>query len=125
VTSVADRLRELADRLPTGGSLTLTRDALLELAAVENGQVEAVAAADLNVAELAARSAVARAPSATGVSGGTSMAPTSSTVAIGGSRRRRWTPSLLGSVDNLRSRSLDSARGARSGPPSDCALWLA
>ncbi len=53
--NLADRLRELADRLPTGGSLTLTRDALLELAAVGNGQLEAEAVADLNVAELADR----------------------------------------------------------------------
>ncbi len=53
--NLADRLRELADRLPTGGSLTLTRDALLELAGVGNGQLEAGAVADLNVAALAAR----------------------------------------------------------------------
>jgi excisionase family DNA binding protein len=53
--SLAERLRDLAERLPSGGSLTLTRDAILELAAVESGHAETVAAADLTVAELAAR----------------------------------------------------------------------
>ncbi len=54
--SVADRLRELAERLPSGGSLTLTREGLLELAAVDGGQTEQPAArADFTVAELATR----------------------------------------------------------------------
>jgi len=34
VTSLADRLRELAERLPPGAAVTLTRDGLLELDAV-------------------------------------------------------------------------------------------
>ncbi len=54
--SLADRLRALADRLPPGGSLTLTRDGLLNLAASDGGQAdEAAAPADLTVADLAAR----------------------------------------------------------------------
>ena len=54
--SVADRLRELAERLPPGGSLTLTRAGLLELAAVADGQADPAAArADFTVAEVAAR----------------------------------------------------------------------
>ncbi len=54
--SLADRLRELAERLPPGGSLTLTRDGLLSLVASEGGQADqATAPADLTVAELAAR----------------------------------------------------------------------
>jgi len=54
--SLADRLRELAERLPPGGSLTLTRDGLLNLAASDGGQADRAAArADLTVAELAAR----------------------------------------------------------------------
>ncbi len=51
-----DRLRELAERLPPGGSLTLTRAGLLELAAVDGGQADQVAPQpDFTVAELAAR----------------------------------------------------------------------
>lgn len=51
-----DRLRELAERLPSGGSVTLTRDALLELAAGGDGRTAHNASqADLTVAELAAR----------------------------------------------------------------------
>ena|SRR2546422_821619 len=54
--TLADRLRELAERLPPGGSLTLTRDGLLDLAAVDGGQADQPAAqADFTVAELAAR----------------------------------------------------------------------
>ena len=54
--TLADRLRELAERLPPGGSLTLTRDGLLDLAALDGGQDDqAAAGADLTVAELAAR----------------------------------------------------------------------
>lgn len=54
--SVADRLRELAERLPPGASLTLTRGGLLELAAVDGGKVEQAAPqADFTVRELAVR----------------------------------------------------------------------
>lgn len=54
--SLSDRLRELADRLPPGGSLTLTRDGLLELA--EGDEVppgEPTPGADFTIAELAER----------------------------------------------------------------------
>jgi excisionase family DNA binding protein len=53
--SVGDRLRELAERLPPGGSLTLTREGLLELAADEGQTEQRAARADFTVAELAAR----------------------------------------------------------------------
>ena len=54
--SVADRLRELAECLPPGASLTLTRGGLLELAAVDGGKVEQAAPqADFTVGELALR----------------------------------------------------------------------
>jgi len=54
--TLADRLRELAERLPPGGSLTLTRDGLLNLAALDGGQAdEAAVPADFTVAELATR----------------------------------------------------------------------
>ncbi len=54
--NLADRLRQLAERLPPGGSLTLTRAGLLELAAVDEGELDQPAArADFTVAELAAR----------------------------------------------------------------------
>ena len=54
---VTDRLRELAERLPPGGSLTLTRDALLDLAAAESGDRSdhANAPPELTVPELAGR----------------------------------------------------------------------
>ena len=54
--SLADRLRALAERLPPGGSLTLTKDGLLNLAASDGGQADQAAVpADFTVAELAAR----------------------------------------------------------------------
>lgn len=54
--SPGDRLRELAERLPLGGSLTLTRDGLLELAAGDEGQPDqGTARAEFTAAELAAR----------------------------------------------------------------------
>ncbi len=54
--SVANRLRELAERLPLGASLTLTRDGLLELAAEEDGDDACkTPQADLTVGELTAR----------------------------------------------------------------------
>ena len=54
--NLADRLRELAERLPPGGLLTLTRDGLLALAAGGDGQAShAVLQADVTVAELATR----------------------------------------------------------------------
>jgi hypothetical protein len=54
--SLAQRLRELAERLPPGGSLTLTQAGLLELAAVADGQADrATACGDFRVTELAAR----------------------------------------------------------------------
>lgn len=53
---LANRLRELAERLPRGGFLTLTRDGLLELAAADGGQDDQpLTPADLTIAELAAR----------------------------------------------------------------------
>src|SRR3989441_2894000 len=56
VTPVADRLRELAECLPPGASVTLTRDGLLELAAVAGGRVQETAPqADFTVGELALR----------------------------------------------------------------------
>ncbi len=39
MTSIADRLRELAEGLPHGGSSVLTREALLDLAAIRNRAV--------------------------------------------------------------------------------------
>ena len=54
--NLADRLRQLAEHLPPGGSVTLTRAGLLELAAVDGGQADQAAApADFTVAELATR----------------------------------------------------------------------
>jgi hypothetical protein len=54
--SLADRLRELAERLPPGGSLTLTQAGLLELAAMADGQADrTTAGGDLRVTDLAAR----------------------------------------------------------------------
>jgi hypothetical protein len=54
--SLAKRLRELAEHLPPGGSLTITRDALLGLAAGASSRSErAVAPPDLTVAELSGR----------------------------------------------------------------------
>jgi hypothetical protein len=55
--SLAERLRDLADQLPSGGSLTLTRDALLELVAAESaGRSDlAIALPELTVPELAGR----------------------------------------------------------------------
>jgi excisionase family DNA binding protein len=53
--SVGDRLRELAERMPPGGSLNLTREALLELAADDGQFAQPAVRADATVAELAAR----------------------------------------------------------------------
>jgi len=54
--NLADRLRELADRLPPGGSLVLTREGLLDLAAMNGDQADhAAATAGFTVAELATR----------------------------------------------------------------------
>lgn len=53
--SVADRLRELAERLPPGGSLVLTREGLLELAVDSGHADQAAARAELTVGELATR----------------------------------------------------------------------
>jgi excisionase family DNA binding protein len=53
--SVGDRLRELAERLPPGGSLTLTREGLLDLAADGSQTEQRAARAEFTVAELAAR----------------------------------------------------------------------
>jgi len=54
--SLADRLRDLAERLPAGSSLTLTRDGLLNLAASDGGQADQAAVPpDFTVVELAAR----------------------------------------------------------------------
>jgi hypothetical protein len=51
-----DRLRELAERLPPGGSVTLTRDDLLDLAVRDEGQPgQPASGADLTIAELAGR----------------------------------------------------------------------
>jgi helix-turn-helix protein len=54
--SLADRLRNLAERLPPGGSLTLTRDGLLQLADVTDDPLDQTAvSADFTIADLAAR----------------------------------------------------------------------
>jgi len=54
VTSLADRLREVAERLPPGASVTLTRDGLLDLAASDEIQPDQPAARpDFTIAELA------------------------------------------------------------------------
>ncbi len=54
--SLANRLRELAERLPPGVSLTLTRDGLLGLATEHDNDPERPAArGDFTIAELAAR----------------------------------------------------------------------
>ena len=54
--TVAQRLRELAERLPPGGSLTLTQAGLLDLAAAADGEPDDVTeGGDLRVADLAAR----------------------------------------------------------------------
>lgn len=54
--SVAEHLRELAERLPPGGSLTLTREGLLELATVEGGHADQAAdGAEFTVVDLAIR----------------------------------------------------------------------
>ena len=53
---MADRLRELAGRLPPGGSIVLTREGLLDLAAMNGDQADhAAATAAFTVAELATR----------------------------------------------------------------------
>ncbi len=53
---LADRLRELAERLPHGVSLTLTRDGLLGLATEHDQDPDPPAArGDFTIAELAAR----------------------------------------------------------------------
>jgi excisionase family DNA binding protein len=54
--TLADRLRQLAEALPPGGSLTLTRLGLLELAGADASQADQeVTPVDFTVAELAAR----------------------------------------------------------------------
>ncbi len=54
--TLADRLRQLAEALPPGGSLTLTRVGLLELAGEGGSQPDQeVTPVDFTVAELAAR----------------------------------------------------------------------
>jgi excisionase family DNA binding protein len=56
VTTLADRLRQMAECLPPGASVTITRDGLLELAAEEDGDDACkTPQADLTVGELAAR----------------------------------------------------------------------
>ena len=52
--SGADRLRELAERLPPGSSVTLTRDGLLDLAA-DRDLGPSAAQGEFTVTELAAR----------------------------------------------------------------------
>ena len=54
--SLAQRLRNLAERLPPGGSLTITREGLLGLATVQDGDADhAAAQAEFTVGELANR----------------------------------------------------------------------
>lgn len=54
--NAADRLRRLAEHLPPGGSLTLTRAGLLELAGVDSSQsAEEAGTGDFTVAQLATR----------------------------------------------------------------------
>lgn len=55
MTSLADRLRQMAECLPPGASVTITRDGLLELAAVAGGAEETGPQADFTVRELAVR----------------------------------------------------------------------
>ncbi len=53
---LADRLRELAERLPQGGSLTLSRDGLLSLASEHDSDPDQPCGRpDFTIAELAAR----------------------------------------------------------------------
>jgi hypothetical protein len=51
--SPADRLRQLAERLPPGGSVMLTRDGLLELAVDSGPSDPARPRADLSIADVA------------------------------------------------------------------------
>ncbi len=53
--SVGDRLKELAERLPRGASLTLTRDGLLELVADADVPRRAAPPTDFTVVEVAAQ----------------------------------------------------------------------
>ena len=53
--SALERLREVAELLPAGASLTLTREALLELGAAESPREVAQADALLTVADIATR----------------------------------------------------------------------
>ncbi len=53
--NLADRLRELADRLPPGTALTLTRDGLLGLARDVDDPDQPAGRGDFTIAELAAR----------------------------------------------------------------------
>ena len=54
--NLADRLRELAERLPPGGSLTLSREGLLGLAAVDGDhEDQAAERREFTVGELATR----------------------------------------------------------------------
>lgn len=54
--NLADRLRDLAERLPSGATLTFTRDGLLGLATEDDADIGALGVrGDLTIAELAAR----------------------------------------------------------------------
>jgi len=53
--NLADRLRELAERLPSGASLTLTREGLLGLATKHDDPDQPLGRPDFTIAELAAR----------------------------------------------------------------------
>ena len=52
---VRDRLKDLAERLPPGASVTLTRDGLLDLAADVDAPLRAPPLTDFTVVELAAQ----------------------------------------------------------------------
>jgi len=53
--NLADRLRELAERLPSGASLTLTREGLLGLATKHDDPDQPLGRPDFTIAELAVR----------------------------------------------------------------------
>jgi len=97
--NLADRLRELAERLPPGTSVLLTRNGLLELAVDDGGR------AAMKIPRPTSRwpswrfgSTGRRQQSANGVSTAASKGPTSSIAAIGASRWQHLRPSWLGSA---------------------------
>ena len=93
--SLADRLRQLAERLPARSSLTLTRAGLLELASRRRRPADQAAAqADFTVAS-SPPSPLRDHTSATGVGDRFEGAVRPPAVATGASRKREWMPSLI------------------------------